>query len=155
MGGGSQDDAKDQEKGGPKDAGTTAELVNGPAKEEHAKDLANQKGVGHARLDALGVVVRVQRRQHRVHLADHLRVVAVREEGGAGDEDHGYGRDLAASPDDFLLALGRDVDDGDVFSIVLRGTAVVDRLRNGRVRHGSCGLFCRWGCHFGCACSTK
>lgn len=136
VGGGGQDDAKNQEKGGPEDAGATAEPVNGPAKEEHAKYLANQKGIGHARLDLLGVVVRIQRRQHRIHLADHLGIVAIWKQGSAGDKDHGNGRDLAAAANDLFAALLLNVDNGSVFAIVLRWAPVLHRLYHAMVGRG-------------------
>lgn len=51
---GGQDQTKDQEKGGGQDAGSTTEAINQDPKEDHAEDLADQVGVGEARLDGGG-----------------------------------------------------------------------------------------------------
>ena len=81
-----QDDTEDEEKGCEHDSRAAAQSIDGPAKEEHPKDFADEIGVGQAGLDLAGNAVLVQDGEERLHVTNDLSIVAIREQCKSCDE---------------------------------------------------------------------
>lgn len=73
----SQHNSQDQEQSRKDNTGPATQLVDAPAKEEHAKYFTDEESVGQSGLDGGGKRIGIQLCEKGIHVADDLRIVAV------------------------------------------------------------------------------